>query len=341
VQQKLQDLQDAGGDINKLKTIYSEKQLKFAYDSLLGVLDWNIINQYVQHPETVSNKDLFNALLVRFPAMKNVTKARQDAMLLSTLANNGDPVRAFSSLTALHLDDLKSKKIPDDLLAGLPDSVLSKLPALSGGQLKSKYLQLKSKYLSGLDSMRNLNMRKDGLKLAEEKLDKNSKIARIKKRFGLLNKTYFEGVLGFLNGSINGKMTLLQASPALGFKLTNHFSLGAGPNFLLQEEKRKISAILGMRTFAKMEFLHQRAYSQVEDMINFPRVDKGSVEQRKVNVQHTILAGGGYLIPITKKTILNISILYRMTQIENAQTVGGETSPWIFRVGFSSTMGKK
>lgn len=332
--EKLKKLSEGDVSANTIKKIYSEKHIKFAYDSLLGNLDWNTINSMAQNPASLNDKDLMSAIFLKFPALQKVSKTQQDATALTSLANTGDPLRGVASLAALHIPNLSSKTLPDSLLNQLPDSVLTQLPRLSGGQLKGNYFQLKEKYLNWLDSIRKTNLKKDGYKLTEEKLSKNAKVTKLAKKAKFLDKVYFEGIIGILSGALNGKMNIVQVSPSFGYHLTEFFSLGLGPNILLQEADQKLNLQLGVRTFAKFEFFDKKLYSQVEDQISFPQLTQKNLENRSTGAQHTILAGGGYLLPLTSKLFLNLSVMYRMAGVNNG-------SPWIFRVGFSSKKTKR
>lgn len=331
----LKSLDAKGISSDKIEKIYSEKHLKFAYDSMLANLNWNAINQLIQNPQSLSEQNLLNAMVAKFPSLQKVTKAQQDATALSAIASGGDPYRTISSLAALNMQNFSKNQAPDSLLPKLPDSVVSKLPRIPGGQSKAGYLKLNEKYLHWLDSVRGKNLKEDGLALSEEKISENEKVARIKKRLSFLDKIYFEGIVGVFSGTKNDKFNLFQFSPSLGYHITKFFSLGLGPNILVQESQKKLTLEMGLRTFAKLEFFDRKLYAQLEDQMNFPNKSQSNFEDRISNAQHSVLAGGGILFPLTSRLFFNLSILRRVT---GSNTAG---SPWVFRVGLSSRKAKQ
>lgn len=145
-----------------------------------------------------------------------------------------------------------------------------------------------------------------------------------------------------MNGLPDKQVTIFQLSPSLGYHLTPTFSIGLGPNLLLQGEKQKIGSQWGMRSFVKNEFFNQRLYAQVEDLINFPQMSYQEVESGKFDSQHNLLIGAGYVLPFSKSFGLNSSLLYRIAGQDNVPgNINTASSPWVIRIGISSIKEKK
>jgi hypothetical protein len=70
-------------------------------------------------------------------------------------------------------------------------------------------------------------------------------------------------------------------------------------------------------------------YIQLEDNIDPLEINTESIAQTK----HSVLAGGGCLLPILKTMAINPSIFYR---VNNSDTQFANGSPWVFRMGISS-----
>jgi hypothetical protein len=204
----------------------------------------------------------------------------------------------------------------------LPQDVLGELGPLTGKLVDSKYLPV-------IDSMREMLMKAKGYSLDERQVTEELKNTAMKRKPGFFDKSYVEGILGFVNDST---VSIVQIAPAWGYHFTPRISVGLGPNFGIQYQK-KISAVLGFRSFVKSEFWKQRLYAQVED--NFMPVEIDS-EALKDGTNHSILMGGGGLLPLSKKMAINLSILYRVNQ-EQVRPGG---SPWVFRIGLSSIKNK-
>lgn len=333
----------AGAGLHDVKKIYSERYLQKVADSLFGEGNGTIIRKIISDPESFSDPQLLAALSKRFPVLDQTSKYRNSS--LPPVSDNLTNVR--DSLSDLYLAEMPTLQ--------MKDSLLSELPPLPGGQLKTKYLEAagdfdaakrmmagkKEKYLSVLDSLRDVNLKEEGMELMEEQVSENTKVATIREKLTFKDRTYFEGILGIMSGWPDKKMTILQVSPSLGYRFASTWSVGAGPNAMLQVEDGKLNVQAGLRTFVKREFFQQRAYLQVEDMVNMPQRST-TIENVKTAVQHNLLVGGGYLLPLTSKLSLNFSLLY--TVAGNGSTAGNAvpaTSPWVIRVGLSSVKRKK
>ncbi len=199
----------------------------------------------------------------------------------------------------------------------LPDSLLSELKPLSGRTIDSKYVE-------DIDSVRDAALKVKKLSMDEEKLTDEIKRTAFKDKPRFTDKIYFEGILGFVNDST---VTIAQISPSLAYRFAKFFSVGAGPTLSVQVQEKKVNLTGSVRSFVKGEIFKQRAYLQVED--NFaPR----TAINREIlsNSKHAVLAGGGGLLPLSKKIALNLAVLYRINGEDTRQT------PWVFRIGISS-----
>lgn len=79
--------------------------------------------------------------------------------------------------------------------------------------------------------------------------------------------------------------------------------------------------------------MRQRAYFQVEDVVDPVAANLEFIN----NTRHSILAGGGYLLAVSRVLAVNFCLLYRVNQMEYS---GGKMSPWVIRIGLSSRNSK-
>ena len=209
-----------------------------------------------------------------------------------------------------NFQDLASLKLPQD--------VLSELTPLTGKLMDSKYMPL-------IDSMREIAMKAKGYSLNEEQITEELKKTALKKKPSFMDKSYLEGILSFVNDST---ISIVQIAPAWAYHFTDRISAGLGPNLSIQYQQKKINAIVGFRSFVKAEFWKQRVYAQIED--NFSPM-KINIEQVR-RTPHSILLGGGGILPLSSKLGINVSLFYRVNQ----KDVRPGGSPWVFRIGLSS-----
>lgn len=273
----------------KYRQVYSEKLIKAVYDSL-G------IPKLPDFPSREISKDEFVALL--------------DKKFSShPLAHGQDSLTSKLSVE----EDLSSQK--------LTQAALSELTPISG-------LLMQSKYIDKLDSIRKINLRKQGLELEERAVSEVSKVTAIKKKQTFWDKTYFEGIIGI---SSVQKLLPIQLSPSLAYHFTKRFSLGIGPVIhILEKEKGGTTSTIGFRPYIKQEFFKRKAYLQVEYTMN-PSVR--NIEKIVIN-RHNILGGGGFLFALSSSISINVALLYQLN--ENRNEMDG-ISPWVFRIGVSST----
>lgn len=283
--------------------VYSEKALKKLYDSL-GVSKLDSVLALLPNKKEVSKEDLLNAINFEMPTAPPVSESMGPKDLLNK-----------EEITSLK-DEISG---PDLSTMKLPQEMLSELPPMEGFEFPSDKFRM-------MDSLRQEYLSKQKLSLNEQEIKDGVARAVAKKKPKFWDKTYFEGILSYLKYQ---ETDFLQISPSLGFHLTKNFSLGLGPNILLKEENKNWSVFVGYRSFAKMELFSQRGYLQVEDI-----VDPGGLSTEYLkDMNHSILAGGGVLLPISRLLSINFSVLYR---VNNEQYSGNQISPWVFRVGLSS-----
>ena len=153
------------------------------------------------------------------------------------------------------------------------------------------------------------------------------------KRERFWDKSYFEGVIGF----VPGDHTLLQAAPTVGYHFASTLSVGAGPNVLIREENKKMITTVGLKVFSKVELFKRQGYLQFEDIMDSYSTGVSESHKRSIFEQHHVYAGGGWLLTIAAPVSLNFSILYGF----NSTAVPGEFSPFVFRIGISSIKSKK
>jgi hypothetical protein len=293
---------DAVADLANAKTILSERQLTKLRDSLgLKKFD-SIYNEatLLATKKEVNKEDLLQAL-----NQSMAEKIKQPAIDESKVvdASMQEVVDQFNGM------DLKSIKLSPE--------VLQQLPPLSGNLVDTKYLKL-------LDSLRNKKLSDQQLKLKEREIGKNATEAVFKKKPTFLDRAYFDGVIGVVG---NENATILQIAPSLGYHFLPLFSLGIGPMLSLQKQGGDFNSTIGIRSFAKVELFKQRGYLQVEHQISPYKVDSRNFTP----ANGSFFVGGGVVRKLYNKIAINLSLLYRINEVEIAGA-----SPWVFRIGIST-----
>jgi hypothetical protein len=203
----------------------------------------------------------------------------------------------------------------------LEDIAKTQLPPLPGGVVKSKYL-------SSLDSMRDLNLKENAVRLKEASVNASQKISTFTRIPSLIDRSYLEGILGMAVGSD----PLYQITPCWGIHLFKYISIGAGPNLLLWKEEKKFHSSIGAKVFTKVEFFKRRVYLQGEDLMDSYAVN--SEESGKCFYEcHNFFVGGGWLLSLSSPVTLNLSLMYNVSERSISQQT---ISPFIFRIGFST-----
>jgi hypothetical protein len=307
--------------------VYSQRQWRQFRDSLAKIPGANLPGLPDIPKHQVDEQQMIQAINDKFygRAMDSTATAAD-----GTLKKLQGPKTALSGELPGSLPDTSLPELPKGLgLEGmkLPDASLGELPPLPAHVLPTKYLK-------GLDSLRNLKLKEDGMRLKEQQVaGAREKIASMAKRERFWDKSYFEGVIGF----VPGDHTLLQAAPTVGYHFMSNLSIGAGPSVTIREDNKKMITTVGLKVFSKLELFKRQGYLQFEDIMDSYGTGTKETGKRSIFEQHHLYAGGGWLLTIAAPVSLNLSILYGF----NSTAVPSEFSPFVFRIGISSIKSKK
>lgn len=285
---------------NNPKKILSQKSLKRLYDSL-GISRLDSAMALMGNRKEVSKEEMLDAL-------NQTMSGLPAAPPLGVPDEQIDEIKEMQS--KFEKPDFDAIKLNKDDLMALSASRGFKLPEFDS------LMQ---------DSLRKVNLKIAKLKLNESEVTEEIKSAIATEKVGFWGSTYFDGVISYLK---DGSADVVQVSPAIGVRVNNQLSFGLGPTVHASAIEKVWSTSFGYRTFAKYEFLYQRAYFQIEDS---GLIAKGESEYLK-QTGHRIFAGGGALVPLSKKISLNICVLYTVNQNYSDQS----GSPWVIRLGLSS-----
>lgn len=138
-----------------------------------------------------------------------------------------------------------------------------------------------------------------------------------------------------------GTITLINFSPLIGYKFTNKFIAGAGPSFIYSRYKYNFSGrsyvykttVLGGRIFAQ-HAIYKNLFARAEyELLNvrYPV----TIDQNAREWLSNPLIGGGYSLPIGRRSSFNIMVLYNINYYKSVRNriIYGD-SPWIIRMGF-------
>jgi hypothetical protein len=291
------------------KKIYSDKYIKRVYDSLGLEKGDSIFKVASALVKTETPKEELLNKLNSSRSGKEMKGVGLDSKNESLKMDDADKLNGLQD--QISSKDISQLKLPDSLLAGLAP--------LRGRKLDSKYLPV-------IDSMKDVVLKAKNRSLDERQITEEVKRSVMKKKPRFTDKIYFEGILGLVNDST---FKILEISPSLGYHFTKSISVGLGPNLLLQLQEKKLSMLVGFRSYVKAEIWKQRMYLQIEDNVSpQPKINNESLRAKR----HAVLAGGGGLLPITKKLALNLAVLYQI----NKDITNPGRSPWVIRVGISS-----
>jgi hypothetical protein len=315
LQQKAESVKDVD-DVVAMQRVYSDKYIQHLRDSL-GVSKADSLMKLADMAMQVSSKE---------DLISKLNQPLQEKAGANGLGYNEEN----QSLTSA--DATKLQGLPDQYSnmsldkMQLPQELLSEIAPLKGQLIDSKYMHV-------IDSMRELYMKAKGYKLDEKQLTEELKKTAMEKKPKFWDKVYFEMVLGFMQG--DSSFTIFQVSPSWAYHFTPYLSLGAGPNISVQYAEKKVHGMVGVRTYIKGEFWKHRVYAQVEDSMEPTRINTEAFRSSP----HSLLVGGGGVLPFSKKYGINLALFYRVNQ----QQVRPGGSPWVVRVGLSSikNTGKK
>ena len=287
-------------DINP-EEVYSKQRWDEHFDSLAQIANINLPSIPDRKPQLISEQDIVEAV-------------NQKVQTNQSLPNTSTPAISDPSQNL-------SQVIPSLPSYQLEDIAKTQLPPLSGGVTKSKYL-------NSLDSMRDVNLKENALRLREANINASQKILTFTRIPSLIDRSYLEGVLGMAIGDD----PLYQITPCWGIHLLKYISVGAGPNLLLRKEHKRFHSSIGAKVFTKVEFFKRRVYLQGEDLMDSYAVN--SEESGKSFYEcHNFFVGGGWLLSLSAPVTLNLSLMYNVSDRSISQQT---ISPFIFRIGFST-----
>lgn len=288
---------------------------------LVKVVD-SVVNRY---ENKLSEKDSIKhlRLLREIDSLKNVydqsPHTAQD-FLVQQKQKVIDSVGQFDYRSTINRIDAKRDSLVQALLNQKKLS-LDSISLLANTMRSDTLSSYREKYFKA-DSIANVLAKKKDFIIKE-----NGAITdlAIDKKNTLMSRFYGEGIFSFEPTKIDNE---LRISPAIGFRVVNNLSLGVGPNLVLYKQGGGLKMDVGYRSFLKYEVLNQKGYVQLEDWVDGKRIDS---EIRKLT-NHSVLAGLGGLIPLTKSISINLAVLYR---VNNQQYSMGKITPWVFRIGVS------
>jgi hypothetical protein len=202
----------------------------------------------------------------------------------------------------------------------------ARLKSADGSDLRPMMTSLvETKVLKHIDSLRIADLKASRTKMEEQERNVREHVAKFREKESFWKKSYLEGVLS-MSANPNGSM---QLSPAWAYHILPAWSVGGGPNIVINKQSSSMKFDLGARVLTKYEMLHRTVYVQVEDRIN-----PGAIgTENKVFTQHNVMGGGGYVIPFLSPVTLNMAVLYKFYSNGVAENDG---SSWVFRIGISS-----
>jgi hypothetical protein len=301
---------DVAGELANAKQIHSDKYIQKMYDSL-GIKKADSVFKVASKlaKTEIPKEDLLDKvnapLKEKTPEGMSFDEKTQSLKMADADKLQGLPGKASDI-------DLASLQLPPDALA--------ELGPLSGNLVDAESLPV-------VDSMRQVITKAKGYRLDEDQMTEELKRTALEKKPTFFDKSYMEMIVGFVNNT--SAVTIVQIAPAWGYHFTDEFSVGLGPTVSVElEERKKINALIGFRSFVKAEFFKQRAYAQVEDNVSQFKLNQDDIGR----TTHSLLVGGGGVLPLGKKLGINVAIFYRVNQ-KDVQPGG---NPWVFRIGLSS-----
>jgi len=285
----------------KPEEVYSKQRWNEQFDSLSQIANINVPSIPDIKPQPISERDIVEVVNQKILANQFLPGASTPAI--------ADPSQNLS------------QAIPSLPSYQLEDIAKTQLPPLSGGITKSKYL-------SSLDSMRDVNLKENALRLKEANVNASQKISTFTRIPSLIDRSYLEGVLGMAIGN----EPLYQITPCWGIHIFKYISVGAGPNLLLRKENKRFHSSMGAKVFTKVEFFKRRVYLQGEDLMDSYAVNSEESGKRFYEC-HNFFVGGGWLLSLSAPVTLNLSLMYNVSDRSISQQT---ISPFIFRIGFST-----
>lgn len=285
----------------KPEEVYSKQRWAEHFDSLVQIANINLPSIPDIKPQLISEQDIVEVVNQKVQANQSLPNTSTPAI--------SDPSQNLSQV------------IPSLPSYQLEDIAKTQLPPLSGSVTKSIYL-------NSLDSMRDVNLKENALRLREANVNASQKISTFTRIPSLIDRSYLEGVLGMAIGND----PLYQITPCWGIHLFKYISIGAGPNLLLRKEQKRFHSSIGAKVFTKVEFFKRRVYLQGEDLMDSYTVNSEESGKRFYEC-HNFFVGGGWLLSLSAPVTLNFSLMYNVSDRSISQQT---ISPFIFRIGFST-----
>ncbi|MEN7549515.1 hypothetical protein AAG747_16445 [Rapidithrix thailandica] len=134
------------------------------------------------------------------------------------------------------------------------------------------------------------------------------------------------------SGSVSAEgQAAVAISPVIEYRLNKHSSLGLGPSFQYHKADKETEETVnyGLRFYGKYRFSENSPFLQIE-YEGISRQD--SLQQRRF--VSTMLAGAGYRFALGELAGLELSLLR-----DTRPQATGRKSPWVFRVGYHTSLG--
>lgn len=190
---------------------------------------------------------------------------------------------------------------------------------------------VESSVLKAIDSLRIIDLKAARTKMDEHEKNGREKVAKFREKESFIKKSYLEGILSMGSSLAAGS---IQFSPAWAYHVLPSWSVGGGPNFIINRKASNFKLDVGARLLTKYELLHRMLYVQLEDKITPMAMNS---EERPFT-QHSFLGGGGFVVPFLSPLTLNLAAMYRFYSNKAAMNDG---SPWVIRVGISTNSKRK
>lgn len=290
------------------ESVFTKKEWREYPDSLISVDGVNVpIDMESINKTTIPIKedDLLGILNSK---INNESKSEADASNMHSNAIGEMAGEKDALLSDIKVNDLKLEPQKLEELPSLPSDIVD------------------SHHLKSIDSIKDITLKNERLTLDEEKMSSKMKVAKFERKKNFWDKSYFDGVVGFFND----EGFVMQASPSLGYYLTNQLSIGLGPNILLSISESNTDISLGVRNFLKYEIYDKRAYFQLED--NVSEISYNNNEDRLLVNNHDVLLGAGYVLSTKSKLTLNFALFYQLL----GSPVNQQLHPFVLRIGISS-----
>lgn len=155
----------------------------------------------------------------------------------------------------------------------------------------------------------------------------------ISENSSFLDRVYVGGNFGLSFGDI----TNIQIAPIVGYRVTNDFSVGAGPRYQYTRVRFSggndvSSNNYGFNLFARYNIFEPFFLQAEYEYLNFELFNRDLTSFRE-NF-NSVLIGGGISQPIGSRAFFNLTLLYNLSY-DNTDTFRAYDSPLIVRAGIN------